>query len=218
MTHFNYSEFGKVLVKNFSLPRMKWIAELTSSSSDSPIRNFSLKTQGSIEEIAALLAISYVTDERDGFARKQYLEKVAQKGARYNWEGNWKIVKEIIFNKVFTPHTVIQNLLKYYSTNTIFGNLIPIARRLMRTFRIYDPYLQPKGKVKKTQRKRGYDDKGSLRPTHKWRETHYWSGPNPEKVEHGLEIKPHSAGWLGNHNSRRKPKWADILQNLNKLR
>lgn len=216
MTTVNYQELGTILVRDFSMPRRKWIAELTSSSSDNSIKFFDVKTTGAFEVIASLFAISYVTDERDGFARRNYVEKISREGQRYNWEGTWKIVKEIISNNILVPYTVIDVILRHYSTHTLFGNIIPLARRLMNSLRIYNPYEAPKSKPRKTQRKRGYDDKGSLRPPHQWQERHFFEGPNPEKETIEISYVPHSAGWLGNLYSRRNQLWEDIPQNSNK--
>lgn len=51
-----------------------------------------------------------------------------------------------------------------YTSHEIFGNLLMSGVKTMKYLRLF----KRSTKVKRVQRKRGYDDKGSLRPTEKW--------------------------------------------------
>lgn len=67
-----------------------------------------------------------------------------------------------------------ENCIKYlyrtkrYSSHEIFGNIINRGFSIVVNMKIIPKSL----KVKETQRKRGYDDKGSLRPKDKWLPTY----------------------------------------------
>jgi hypothetical protein len=82
---------------------------------------------------------------------------------RYGYEGKWRTFQEILERttnfQVFEE--VAQELLGKY---TYFGNLKPLIDRYSHTVRRYDP--EPIRRVKRKVRRRGYNDKGSLRPPH----------------------------------------------------
>lgn len=60
---------------------------------------------------------------------------------------------------------------KKYSSSEIFGNLIFNGLKVLQSLQI----RRKSTKVIKAQRKRGYDDKGSLRPREKWLECYDYS-------------------------------------------
>lgn len=60
-----------------------------------------------------------------------------------------------------------------YHTRDFWGNLITQSR-LQRVFKNLN-FVRRSNLVKETQRKRGYHDKGSMKPLHKWMPTHDWS-------------------------------------------
>jgi len=60
-----------------------------------------------------------------------------------------------------------------YHTRDFWGNLMT-ERRLQRVFKNLN-FVRRSNLVKETQRKRGYHDKGSMKPLHKWQPTHDWS-------------------------------------------
>lgn len=60
---------------------------------------------------------------------------------------------------------------KNYHSSEIFGNLIFNGTKVLKNL----PIRKKSSKVKYAQRKRGYDDKGSLRPREKWLESFDYS-------------------------------------------
>lgn len=82
-----------------------------------------------------------------------------------NYEGKWAIVQDLLhqgpnFDKI------IDRLLLYFSEDTINGNIIPRGLDLIYYCKIRER-REGLRKVKYSQRKRGYNDKGTLRPRHK---------------------------------------------------
>jgi hypothetical protein len=59
-----------------------------------------------------------------------------------------------------------------YHTREFYGN---VKKTLVRLLENLQPILKAPTVPKKVQRKRGYQDHGSLRPAEKWLETHDWS-------------------------------------------
>lgn len=58
-----------------------------------------------------------------------------------------------------------------YTSHEIFGNIIGMCAKNLQLVK----FKRISTKVRRSQRKRGYDDKGSLRPTEKWLERFDWS-------------------------------------------
>jgi len=94
-------------------------------------------------------------------------------------------LKEINFSQLNKKQRIIiqivlsskENMLKYlYDTETlssheIFGNVFGIGLKVFRNLSIRKKNI----KITPTQRKRGYDDKGSLRSKEKWLPDFDWS-------------------------------------------
>jgi hypothetical protein len=59
-----------------------------------------------------------------------------------------------------------------YHEREFFGNVSKALYRLLEHLR---PIQESTRRPERTQRKRGYQDHGSLRPPERWRETHDWS-------------------------------------------
>ena len=53
----------------------------------------------------------------------------------------------------------------WYTTNDWFGNCLKRIQQIRRRAKFVNPYLSKRTRVKRPQRKRGYDDKGTLRPS-----------------------------------------------------
>lgn len=90
---------------------------------------------------------------------------LAQKAYLGNYEGEWKTVQFILEQYPQTPKEFLGYFLQNHSPEDFFGNLVKTSRRLIRG--IGSKARDPLGVVRKTQRHRGYRDKGTLRPAHR---------------------------------------------------
>ena len=82
-------------------------------------------------------------------------------GDKFNWQGPW----EFVFKQLQTPpvpYLQLQILLQTMQTEEFFGNWLPRMIRILRGFKVINPYISKPKKVKYPKRKRGYDDKGHL--------------------------------------------------------
>ena len=59
-----------------------------------------------------------------------------------------------------------------FSSRSLFGNLISAWKEILGTLK---PLQEHPKKARRVQRKRGYQDHGTLRSSSKWRESHDWS-------------------------------------------
>lgn len=110
------------------------------------------------------------------------LDQIGQIAKRRQYQGEWMVVHHIL--KVFDVRLALYLLFEEYrkTPRDVFGNIIPMGlKALNQKVKVVDPYRQ--GPVRRPQRKRGYDDKGSSRPAHRWLPTDVHVGPNPDKLE-----------------------------------
>lgn len=90
---------------------------------------------------------------------------MGQKAYIANYEGEWETVQVILEQYPQTPKEFYNIFLQFHSPEEFFGNLVPRARRLSRG--ISNKKRDPHGPVLRSQRHRGYRDKGTLRPPHR---------------------------------------------------
>jgi hypothetical protein len=98
--------------------------------------------------------------------------KIWKNACSNNFEGDWLLVKEIIQeDDPFSAISTVSRIIFYYGEHTIFGNMFPIIKRIIKNFKIHkftsENVLLDKRPVKEKVWKRGYNDKGSLIPLHK---------------------------------------------------
>lgn len=169
--------------------RVNWIAENTSSYSNIPLEvHYTVTTAW--EAIASLVCLGFSASERHGFLRLGWIEKMANKANFYNREGKWEVVAQLCELNLLLPAYIKDVLFRHFSSQTIFGNLIPLCGRISKTCKVRKYYRHKRTRVRYPKRKRGYDDKGSLRPNHLWLPTDVHIGPNPEKKNSVREWHP----------------------------
>lgn len=134
------------------------------------------------EAISVLLALVLI---RPGWSSYYFIESVAENihnmARKYMFEGKWKVVGELLSQQDFFSageYGFLRILEKYYSEQDFFGNVLPQTYRMIdtwfRTSSDYRPYRKPSdeklllSKPRRRVRRRGYNDKGSRRPSHKW--------------------------------------------------
>jgi hypothetical protein len=153
------------------------IAEITSSCPDSSVR-FSCKTP--YEYLSTLILLRLALPGRTEYQYYKWAQEVANVCYKNNYQGKWKLVQEFLELEYNYPAGLFEELTKNFNLHDIYGNFIPTLSRVSRTVKIRTGQSR-KRKVKRSQRKRGYDDKGTLRLQHERHSAWNWTGPNPER-------------------------------------
>lgn len=92
--------------------------------------------------------------------RGSLVKKIEQNNA----EGDWKILEELILLDSQAPGVNLNKIIELKGTNDFFGNILPLMIRMDQHCyyeSIFRERRQPK--ARKSVRRRGYNDKGSLR-------------------------------------------------------
>lgn len=141
------------------LPKRIWI-------SDCFVRNAN-------EALAVLAALPLVCPSTRNYDLISDLRQhIAKMASTYRYEGQWKIVAEILSttdSMVIDPtwNLITENM----SKEDWFGNFVPKlvqAIKALRWQKVYHSVVEDTRPYHRPQRKRGYNDKGSSRPNHKW--------------------------------------------------
>lgn len=146
--------------------KKRWSAEIQSFYPDTsyPIEVYHPSTAW--ESIAAYGALLLRGGEEYWNTDKE-VRFFANQCYRYRYNGHWGTLQEILERTlVFEDFEAVA--LELLGPCSYYGNLVPLIRRMALTVRRYDPSAQ--GRVRKKVRRRGYNDKGSLRPDFKRRE------------------------------------------------
>lgn len=151
------------------------IAESPSLYPDSPVEIYiSSEFGNSAEEVIATLAVLplCVKSTRNYQITENIREHFGRMATNYRLEGKWSIVQEILERTTnLSVYQVWSIILRNLSPQDWFGNFVPLMTKAIRSLRyrcIYSSVVSDTRKVNKPQRKRGYNDKGTQRPSHKW--------------------------------------------------
>jgi hypothetical protein len=150
--------------------------------------------EGSLNTLLEVLMVAMYTDVQQGYLRDHLYERVMRKVNRFNSQGRWDLVRQVLQIPLYSEEKTFTFLAKYFSYSDIFGNLVPAMHRLSRAIRIVK--WRPSTKVRRSQRKRGYDDKGTLLLPHEVHSAWRHSGPNPERVLHVHRPPQHPKEWF----------------------
>lgn len=151
----------RLTLEDFSLRDSDWIAECQSLQPERTIRIPRIST--SWDALCVLYLMSHL--ESRYWLTDDVHRKMGQKAYVANYEGEWETVQVILEQYPRTPKEFYDIFLKFHSPEEFFGNLVPRARRLSRG--IGSILRDPHGPVLRSQRHRGYRDKGTLRPPHR---------------------------------------------------
>jgi len=163
------------------LPHLNdWIAERQSScsaSSDSLLEWFP-RVENSHQAAVVILLSSYLQP----WQTDRIIEHIAQLAYRYKYQGEWVRIQELLESE-HTPEGILSKYSQHRHVDEIFGNFLPACNRYIkwfnRAFRV--PTRRP---VRRKVRKRGYDDKGTLRPNHQKGRNLPDPSPPPEDRRH----------------------------------
>lgn len=177
------------------------ISDETSPYSNPPLSSIWTKeVRNSRTAIACLLALPFVTKSRSGaltYAIKEHISKMA-----YNnrYEGKWNVVQEILeLNIPNAINPIVEVICKYHSTNEIFGNIVPLVGTMVRSFyfkKNYISVIDDNRPVRRPQRRRGYNDKGSLRLPHEHHSPENLELLESKKPEYREFTQPRSHEWI----------------------
>jgi hypothetical protein len=119
--------------------------------------------------VAALIVLSCDYDRRNQIMIEPFIEKAARAAYYNNYEGKWKVVRDILNTKTFCLNNCLQKLPEHYSPEEFYGNIIPLMKRMKKSIRFRKWHNRPMTPVKRPQRPRGYTDKGTSTPLHEKR-------------------------------------------------
>ena len=152
------------------------------------------------EAILDIVAMEFVLPgTRWRYPTYEQRERYARLVRQHRREGHWKIV-EVLIQQPQGYYYYVDVLNKNFSPEDIFGNIIPALRRKIASVRCESRKARElrlsRRPVKKPVRRRGYNDKGSLRPSHTWLPDNAYSRPElpPEPEVHFRAPRPHQ--WI----------------------
>jgi len=191
MSHTEYIQFWSQM-KPVREALEKRLAECASPYPHLSAR-FIFPQGGALVSLLEAILINVYSTWNHGYWRDLALEKIFQRARNANFQGNWMLVKEYLQDIQNTEEKAFLFLRKHFHPRDIFGNLVPLMKRLSRCIRVGTP-APPR--VRKPQRKRGYDDKGTLRLSHKWLPEQVHSGPNPDRLFEEHRRPTHPKEWV----------------------
>lgn len=107
-----------------------------------------------------LLGISFMgisDDQQNTFRRRAH--RIAE---HHKFQGEWAEIEELLQLQNNAPGILMSTYFRYNSVEKWFGSDLKLIIKILRSGKTYNPYSQTKKPVKYPQRKRGYNDKGSL--------------------------------------------------------
>lgn len=138
--------------------------------------------------VLAVLPLSF--ESRNYFQIQEFRDHLGRMVQNYNFQGDWKIVGEILQTTDSTEVYSTWNIIfKKFNEHDWFGNFVPRLIRALKALRIrtkYQSVVDDTRPVRKPMRRRGYNDKGSKRSSHQWLPREY---PELEKEKPRIDIK-----------------------------
>lgn len=142
--------------------------------------------------LATLLSLDMITPQTDNYclveSLRTHIGKMAQ---NYRYEGRWSDIKDYLQNvKPFHFRDGLYFIISKIGTHAFYGNFIKKMVKAIENIKLrkmYQDVVTDRRPVKKSQRKRGYNDKGSRRLPHEF----HGSRPlKPEKPESVAILEP----------------------------
>jgi hypothetical protein len=145
--------------------------------------------------LATLLALVYTRAGNSCAERyEKILNHIYHVALNHRFQGKWSQVGEVLQQDLFTRgiHGILSLVIKNMTSNDFFGNFlykVYQAVKLLKLRRMLVPYREYEGRerfrgLRHKIRRRGYNDKGSRRPDHKW-----LPGPDFTGVEKELQYQ-----------------------------
>lgn len=187
-----------------SIDNSENLAKVTSLCSDTSRGLWQLwhpRLSKSQDCLAVLITLCLLPNmSRNEFAKLKIREHIAQQCYRNNYSGDWRLVQELLEQRRQDLNSMLMTLMRYKDTFYLFGNLVPLIGEIQNQFRNKLGYLsveEDRTPVVKAQRKRGYNDKGTLPDSQKLSIEYYFRVNQEEREDRRLKIKyPRSHEWL----------------------
>lgn len=176
----------------------------TSPCSDIPQEFWITSDVGnSREALAMLFLLDIITPSTQNYCLVENLRNHIAKLARNNhYSGDWNLVKEFLSNvKPFVHREGIEFCLQNMSESDYYGNFLRTVKRLLFKLKFRQMHTSVESdtrRYKKSQRKRGYDDKGSRRLPHEF----HGQRPGREKSEPVWPLEPRKHCWFKIYTSK----------------
>lgn len=130
----------------------------------------------------SLIVILLILSKIRPFWYELFLDFVANQCYRYRYQGRWMQLHQLA--KLQRYELICYRITEEFSERDFFGNFKPILVEVVRDQFPVSFILKRKPKCRKPQRKRGYDDKGSMRLEHEIHTAVSPSkGPNPYRID-----------------------------------
>lgn len=186
----------KVLVSE----KLAEVTSLCSDTSKSVRQLWHISINNPKDCIAVLCILPLLPDiSRNKFWIERIRTHMAQTAFQYEYQGEWKIVQEILELSNFSLVPILETILHHKDTFYLFGNLTRNMNRLVGGFRARQYYLsvtEDKRPVTKPVWRRGYNDKGTLPDLQKLSLLHYYT-PREAKLDLRPKIsEPRKHEWL----------------------
>lgn len=161
-------------------------SETRSLQSHIPVRKFSwgvggLKKLSSREAIVLCLQL---TNFHKDWKYAIWFE-LFQLPKKYQYQGVWNIVHMLLRNRDSLERMVFILLGNGYTAREIFGMLNDKNLHRLKNINLYDPH---RTKVNYPQRKRGYNDHGSRKDSHKWLPWNAYATEDIPKIDKEKEL------------------------------
>lgn len=195
-----YSDGGERMVPNYMLPIERELIDRTKKQilrkvterisfsetrslySHLPIGKLSwriggLKNLSAKEALGLALIVPFIPSEFKFLLRVELQDLAYHK----RYEGDWIVVQKL--SEAESVDLVLWKFLILEERNPreIFGNLLPQALERLSRIELYDPNYHRR--INKPQRKRGYNDHGSRKDSHKWLPKDVHLGANPRRTD-----------------------------------
>lgn len=161
------------------------VAEYTSLYSDTKLRICYTTAYEAI--VAYLIAVYVGSSSREEYVLYKFTEEMASRCYKNNYQGKWELVQDFIELQPHTLYNILEFLEDHFSYCDLYGNILPLVEKLAKSLKV-GRQRPNNGRVKKPQRRRGYNDKGTLRLNHEHHSLWTWSGPNEERLDRRSKI------------------------------
>lgn len=164
---------------------------LYSNISVSDTSNWQLCIQKSTRENPSeLIALLVLVSKVKPFWYQEFILFCAEQSRKKNYQGKWRVLHKLA--KLNLHNLICYRITEIMSPNDFFGNYLPIIKKFARNCPCN--YLNQKlPKPKYPQRKRGYNDKGSVKFSHEVHDLSRHTGPNPVREDYRSQYKKRSS-------------------------
>jgi hypothetical protein len=132
------------------------------------------------------ISLALIVNQLDPLLKFSLILEIEKLCFNHQYEGKWLICNTIIQLSEDEEKLFYFLEIEKYSERELFGNYLGQIENSLKKVILRD---RRKQKVTKPQRKRGYNDHGSMRPSHRWLPDLIWLGENPEKIDLRRSLK-----------------------------